>query len=168
MDSGETKPYNGMRVVIALGGFLALSYGVAALGGVATSSSVNTWYTEIDKPSWTPPGSVIGTVWSVLYFLMAVAAWLVYLRGGLRGNAKPLGLWVVQLALNLAWSILFFWLRSPGAALVDLVLLWISIAATTVAFAGVRKSAMILMLPYLAWVTFAGFLNATVWLMNRV
>lgn len=168
MDSGETKPYNGMRVVIALGGFLALSYGVAALGGVATSSSVNTWYTEIDKPSWTPPGSVIGTVWSVLYFLMAVAAWLVYLRGGLRGNAKPLGLWVVQLALNLAWSILFFWLRSPGAALVDLVLLWISIAATTVAFAGVRKSAMLLMIPYLAWVTFAGFLNATVWLMNRV
>ncbi|GMV90420.1 MAG: TspO and MBR [Candidatus Hydrogenedentota bacterium] len=167
MDTGTPKSNQAMRAALALAGFLALSYGVAAVGGIATSSSVNTWYTQIEKPSWTPPGSVIGTVWSVLYFLMALAAWLVYLRGGVRANTKPLGLWAVQLALNLAWSFLFFGLRNPGAALVELALLWIAIAATTVAFARVRTSAMILMLPYLAWVTFAGFLNATVWLMNR-
>ncbi len=167
MDTGASKSNRTLRAALALAGFLALSYGVAALGGIATSSSVNTWYTEIQKPSWTPPGSVIGTVWSVLYFLMALAAWLVYLRGGLRTNAIPLSLWAVQLALNLAWSFLFFGLRNPGVALIELVLLWIAIAATTVAFARVRTSAMILMLPYLAWVAFAGFLNASVWLMNR-
>ncbi|MCL4693327.1 MAG: tryptophan-rich sensory protein [Candidatus Hydrogenedentes bacterium] len=167
MDTGASKTNHTLRAAVALAGFLALCYGVAALGGIATSSSVNTWYTEIEKPSWTPPGSVIGTVWSVLYSLMALAAWLVYLRGGVRANAIPLSLWAVQLALNLAWSFLFFGLRNPGAALVELVLLWIAIAATTIAFARVRTSAMILMLPYLVWVAFAGFLNAAVWLMNR-
>jgi tryptophan-rich sensory protein len=146
--------------------FLTLTFGVATLGGIATSSSVGTWYQTIEKPAWTPPGGVIGTVWSVLYFLMALAAWLVWLRTGLRGGAKPLGLWIAQLALNLAWSFLFFGLRNPGLALIELVVLWAFIAATTIAFFRARVAAGILLLPYLAWVTFAGFLNATVWRMN--
>jgi tryptophan-rich sensory protein len=161
------EPRSVIHNVFALVIFLALSYGVATIGGIATSSSVDTWYTTIEKPSWTPPGSLIGAVWTVLYFLMAVAAWLVYLRTGIRHGAAPLGLWIVQLVLNLAWSVLFFGLRSPGAALVDLVMLWLMIVATVVAFARVRNSATALMLPYLAWVTFAGFLNAAVWLLNR-
>ncbi len=147
--------------------FLAMSYGAAAVGGIATSSSVDTWYQTIAKPAWTPPGSVIGAVWTVLYFLMAVAAWLVYLRSGIRKGAVPLGLWVCQLALNLMWSVLFFGLQSPGAALVELIGLWLLILATLVAFARIRNAAAALIAPYLAWVAFAGVLNATVWYMNR-
>jgi len=157
----------GFRNILALGGFLALAYGVAALGGIATSSSVGTWYQTIEKPAWTPPGSLIGTVWSGLYVLMAVAAWLVWLRTGLRGGAKPMGLWAAQLALNLAWSFLFFGLRNPGIALLDLIALWVLILVTMISFWKVQTTAATLMLPYLAWVSFAGILNAAVWQMNR-
>lgn len=155
-----------LRNALALAVFLSLTFGVATLGGIATSSSVGTWYQTIEKPAWTPPGSTIGTVWSILYFLMALAAWLVWLKTGLRGGAKPLGLWIAQLALNLAWSFLFFGLRNPGLAFAELAILWTFIAMTTVAFLRARAAAGILMIPYLAWVTFAGFLNATVWRMN--
>lgn len=154
------------RIVPALLVFLALAYGVAALGGIATSRSVNTWYQTLDKPSWTPEGGTIGAVWSILYFCMAVAAWLVWMRTGTRGGVVPLGLWMLQLALNLAWSVLFFGFRSPGLAFVDLAALWLAVLATTAAFFRWSRLAGVLFLPYLAWVAFAGVLNAAVWWMN--
>ena len=149
------------RKIAALVGFLAVTSLVALLGSMATATSVQTWYQALSKPSWNPPAWLFGPVWTVLYLAMAVAAWLVWLHHG-SGRREALLLFAVQLILNAAWSWLFFYGRAPGAALVDIVLLWIAIAATIAAFARVRTDAAWLMVPYLAWVTFATALNAAI------
>ena len=114
----------------------------------------------------TPPDWLFGPVWTVLYIMMAVAAWLVW-RSGDRVRAQDaLYLFAVQLALNLAWSLLFFGLRDPALALVEVVGFWIAIAATTRAFWPLDRRAGLLMLPYLAWVGFAALLNAAIWWLN--
>ena len=119
---------------------------------------------ELVKPSWTPPDWVFGPVWSVLYLSMAVAAWLVWRQG----NAfTPMTLFATQLALNAPWSWLFFGLHSPGAAFIDIVLLWAAIAATTIAFWHRLLVAGLLFVPYLAWVSFAAVLNFGIWRLNR-
>lgn len=125
------------------------------------------WYAGLEKPTWNPPSWVFGPVWSVLYTLMAVAAWLVWCRGGWQAQRRPLGLYLIQLALNAAWTPLFFGLQSPGIALIDIILLFIAIAATMRAFFRVRTVAGLLLVPYLMWVGFASVLNFTLWWMNR-
>lgn len=149
---------------IGLAGFLVLSFAASALGGVF--SAEGTWYEALRKPAWNPPGWLFGPVWTALYAAMAVAAWLVWRRGGFGGARTALVLWCVQLALNAAWSPLFFGARRPDLALVCIVAMWGAIAATTVAFRRIRPAAAALMLPYLAWVTFATALNFAIWRMN--
>jgi tryptophan-rich sensory protein len=149
---------------LALVVLIAICFSVAGLGSIATTPSIPNWYAGLAKPSWTPPGWLFGPVWSVLYLSMAVAAWLVWRQG----NALvPMILFVVQLAFNAAWSWLFFGMHNPGAALIDIVLLWAAIAATTIA-AFWRRSlvAGLLFVPYLAWVSFAAVLNFAIWRLN--
>jgi tryptophan-rich sensory protein len=148
---------------LMLAGFLVVAFGAAALGGATTAGSVRDWYPTIAKPSWNPPGWVFGPVWTVLYALMAVAAWLVWRRAGWCG---ALAWWTVQLALNAAWSPLFFGLHRIDLALVDIVALWAAIVGTTVAFWKVSPLAGGLFVPYLAWVSFAAVLNFTIWRLN--
>lgn len=150
----------------ALGLFLLVCLGVAGLGGAITSSSVGTWYQEIEKPIFTPPAWVFGPVWTILYVSMAVAAWRVWRKTGLREGRWPLGLFAAQLALNLAWSFIFFGAREPGWALIDLIVLWVLIAMTTSAFWKLDTWAGVLLLPYLVWVSFAGMLNAAIVRLN--
>ncbi|MCO5297093.1 MAG: DUF2867 domain-containing protein [Fimbriimonadaceae bacterium] len=152
------------RQVAALIAFLVAAFAVAGLGGWATSSSVGTWFATLAKPSWNPPSWVFGPVWSVLYAAMAVAAWLVW-RTRPRTDAPLVAYWV-QLALNLGWSWLFFGLRAPGWALVEIVLLLGSIAVTRSLFARVSRVAGWLFVPYLGWVAFATALNAAIWWLN--
>ncbi len=123
------------------------------------------YYARLDKPSWAPPPWLFGPVWTVLYAMIGVAAWLVARRGE-PGGGKALGLWGVQLALNAAWTPIFFGLRAPGFALAEIVLMWVAIAGTTVAFFTRRTAAGALLLPYLAWVTFATLLNFEIWRRN--
>jgi len=137
----------------------------AAIGGYATSLGLDAWYRALAKPSWNPPDWVFGPVWTLLYVLMALAAWLVWLRGW-KAARYALALFVVQLILNAAWSWLFFGLRQPGWAFVEIVVLLAAIIATTVAFARVKPIAAWLLAPYLAWVAFAGFLNFAIWRLN--
>lgn len=146
--------------------FVAICFAASAVGGLVTRPEIPNWYAGLAKPSWTPPGWVFGPVWSVLYLAMAIAAWLVWRQGGLRHARGPLALFAAQLLLNVAWSWLFFGLHSPGAALIDIGLLWVAIAATTIAFW--RRSALagILFVPYLAWVGFAAALNLAIWRLN--
>lgn len=146
---------------------LVLVFAVAALGGLATSSGLRGWYDDLDKAPWNPPSWVFGPAWTALYALMAVAAWLVG-RTGLDDRAVrvALGLYLAQLALNLAWSWLFFAARSPGWALVDIVALCVLVAVTVVAFARVDTLAAWLLVPYLAWILYAASLNAWVVLRN--
>lgn len=141
---------------------------IGAVGGLATSSSVTTWYPTLAKPVWNPPNWLFGPVWTVLYILMGVAAWLVW-KEGLSDPAVrlALALFGVQLILNLLWSIVFFGLQRIGWALVEIVATWAFILATLVMFYRLRPPAGLLLIPYQLWVTFATALNATIWWLNR-
>ncbi|MCS7006670.1 MAG: TspO/MBR family protein [Thermoleophilia bacterium] len=146
---------------------LVLVLAVAALGGIGTSGGLHEWYEGLDKAPWTPPAWVFGPAWTLLYILMAVAAWLVA-RAGLEQRAVQLalGLYLAQLALNLAWSWIFFGARAPGWAFLDIVALSILVALTALAFARVEPIAASLLAPYLGWLLFAASLNLWVALRN--
>jgi tryptophan-rich sensory protein len=148
--------------VVALGAPLA----VGAIGGVATAPQITTWYRSLQKPAWNPPDAVFAPVWTTLYLLMGVALVLAR-RGDPQHAARAQAVFGLQLALNLAWSVVFFNRRDPQGGLVVIVLLWAAIVATIVAFAKARPLSAALLLPYLAWVTFAAVLNAEVWRLNR-
>ncbi len=151
--------------IVALLVFLAAVAAVAALGSAPTASSVASWYPTVAKPPWTPPSWLFGPVWTVLYVLMAVAGWLVW-RTRVPARRGALVLFGVQLALNGLWSWLFFGWHRIGLGLLDIALLWLAIVATIRAFARVRTAAAWLMLPYLAWVSFAMALNLAIWRLN--
>lgn len=152
--------------LIALAFSLVLCLGAATIGAVATNSSLVDWYPTLAKPPWNPPNWLFGPVWTTLFIGMAVSAWLVWRKRGLTAAWLPLVLFVIQLGLNLLWSVLFFGMRSPGAAFIEIIVLWFSILATLIAFSRISIWAAGLLLPYLAWVTFATALNWTLWSMN--
>jgi tryptophan-rich sensory protein len=132
-----------------------------------TATSVHGWYAEeLVKPAWTPSGSVIGSVWTVLYALMAVSAWLVWIQGGFKAHARPLGLFVGQLCLNAAWSALFFGLKRPDLAAVDIAFLWCAVLFTCFTFFKVSRPAGALLVPYSLWLTFAAILNFSIVRLN--
>jgi translocator protein len=147
--------------------FLVVTFVAAAVGSAATAGSVAEWYPTLRKPSWNPPSWVFGPVWTLLYVAMAVAAWRVWRRAESGAARATLGLYGAQLALNALWSILFFGLRRPDLALVDVVLLWVLLLVLLVRFARVDRLAVVLWTPYVAWVGFASVLNATIWQLNR-
>ena len=146
--------------------FIVVCLGVGGLGAIATTPEIDTWYRTLDKPSWNPPDFVFGPVWTTLYVLMAIAAWLVWRPAGFRAAAVPLSLFAFQLGLNLLWSWIFFGMHRPGYAFAEIVVLWMAIVATTFTFLRPSKPAAWLMSPYLAWVTFATALNFAIWQLN--
>ncbi|GIV57543.1 MAG: sensory protein TspO [Rhodothermaceae bacterium] len=137
-----------------------------AAGWVGSQFTPADWYASLAKPRWNPPGYVFGPVWSVLYLLMGIAAWLVWKQEGFEGARVALGLFLVQLVLNGLWSYLFFGQHRIDLAFVEIVGLWLAILATTIAFWRVRPLAGMLLIPYLAWVAFAGALNLQLWRLN--
>ncbi len=151
------------RSSVGLVGWLLLSFSAAALGGLFMPGE---WYAGLKKPSWNPPSWIFGPGWTTLYTMMAVAAWLVWKRGGFPRQRKALTLFLLQLFFNALWSPLFFGLHRPGLAFMDIVLLWLALLATVVAFWKARLLAGVLLVPYLAWVSFAGVLNFTLWRLN--
>lgn len=155
---------NAVRLVIAV----ALPVVVGGLSGFATAKGVSEWYPTLVKPSFNPPAWVFGPVWTVLYVMMGGAAYLVWLRGIDADGVKPgLAVFIVQIALNGLWSILFFGMRQPGWALAEIIVLWAAIAVTVWFFWRVVPVAGALLLPYWAWVSFATVLNASLWWLNR-
>ncbi|MBP9200536.1 MAG: tryptophan-rich sensory protein [Gemmatimonadales bacterium] len=153
-----------MTRMLALAGWILLSFLAATIGGLASPGQ---WYERVNKPSWNPPNAVFAPVWTVLFILMGVAAWLVWLRRGETGVTLALALFVGQLVLNVLWSWLFFHWHRMDLAFYELLLFWVVILATLVAFWQVRPLAGWLFVPYLVWVTFAGYLNLTLWRLNR-
>ena len=153
------------RQGIGLAGWLLGSFAAAAVGGVA-SANAGGFYQQLVRPGWAPPPWLFGPVWSVLYLMMGIAAWLVWRDRGFRGARAALTLFVVQLAANALWTWLFFAWRRGALAFGEILLLWVLIAATIVAFWRVRPLAGALLLPYLLWVTFATALTFAVWRMN--
>jgi translocator protein len=137
------------------------------IGSVFTMPSVTGWYAGITKPTFNPPAWVFGPVWTTLFALMGIAAFLIWKKGLERKDVKiALGIFMGQLVLNTLWSIIFFGLHSPGGALVEIVFLWLAIAATIIAFARISKAAAWLLVPYILWVSFAAYLNYSIWILN--
>ncbi|MFO1057574.1 MAG: TspO/MBR family protein [Dongiaceae bacterium] len=124
------------------------------------------WYERLKKPWWRPPNWLFAPVWTVLYVMIAVAGWLVWREAGFASAGLALAAYAVQLVLNAAWSPLFFGLRRPDLAFVDIVLIWLSIVATILLFYPIHAGAALLLVPYLAWVSVASALNFTVWRLN--
>jgi translocator protein len=153
------------RSVIGLAGFILLTLAIGAIGARATLPEIPGWYAQLAKPSFTPPNWVFGPVWTTLYVLMAIAAWLVW-RKGAPARTRALAAWSVQLALNVAWSLLFFGAHRIELALFDVVLLLLAIAATVILFAPLSRAAAMLLLPYFVWVAYATALNFAVWRLN--
>jgi translocator protein len=140
--------------------WIGICFSVAGIGGRWTAGEVTGWYQTLNRPAITPPNWVFGPVWTLLYAMMALAAWLVWQASPSSGRGLALALFLGQLTLNLAWSWIFFHQHALGVALAEIALLWLAICATMVMFGHVRPAAAWLMAPYLAWVSFALVLNA--------
>lgn len=138
-----------------------------SLGSLVTVTGPDSWYATLQKPFFTPPGWVFAPVWITLFVLMGIALYIVIESGTRNRDVQiALGLFGIQFALNILWSFLFFGLRSPLLGFADIILLWIMIAATLMAFFRVQKSAAYLLIPYLAWVSLAAILNGAIYFMN--
>jgi len=137
------------------------------IGSVFTAPSIATWYATLTKPALNPPAWVFGPVWTTLFALMGIAAFLIWEKGLNRKDVKiALSLFAVQLVLNTLWSVVFFGLHNPGAAFAEIILLWLAIFATSIAFYKISRPAAWLLIPYIAWVSFAGYLNFLLWTLN--
>lgn len=137
------------------------------IGSVFTASSIPTWYATLAKPELAPPNWVFGPVWTTLFALMGIAAFLVWKKGWERKEVKvALSVFLGQLILNTLWSIIFFGLQSPASALIEIFILWLAILLTIIVFARISKPAAWLLVPYLLWVSFATYLNYAIWMLN--
>ena len=149
---------------IGLALWLLVAFIPAAVGGAAAATA--TEYQTLAQPPWAPPSWLFGPVWTVLYLLMGIAAWLVWKEAGFSGAGLALGVFLFQLVLNAIWTPLFFGAGLRGWAFLDIVLLWAAILGTVLLFWRVRPLAGALLTPYLAWVSFAAVLNYTIWRLN--
>ncbi|HYW51274.1 MAG TPA: TspO/MBR family protein [Gemmatimonadaceae bacterium] len=153
------------RQALGLVAFLAVTFAAGIVGAIASISAVK-FYAELSKPSWAPPAWLFGPVWSVLYVMIAVSAWLVWRDHGLRGARTPLIVWVLQLVANALWTWLFFTLRSGALSMAEIVVLWLLIATTIRMFWPLDRIAALLLVPYLVWVSFASALTYACWTRN--
>lgn len=154
---------NFFKLVIAI----AISELAGIIGSVFTAPSITGWYAGIIKPALNPPSWVFGPVWTTLFVLMGISAFLIWKKGLDRKDVKiALGTFLGQLVLNTLWSIIFFGLHSPGGALVEIVFLWFAILATIITFAKISQPAAWLLVPYIFWVSFAMYLNYAIWSLN--
>lgn len=138
------------------------------IGSLFTAPKIATWYSALNKPSFNPPSWIFGPVWTALFFLMGVAAYFIWEKLASDKRARgALVIFGVQLALNILWSVLFFGMKNPLYALIEIIVLWVAILASIIAFNKIDKKAAYLLLPYILWVSFAAFLNFSIWRLNR-
>jgi translocator protein len=159
------KQFSIIKQGFGLVAWLLASFVTAGIGGLASINAAG-FYGQLLQPAWAPPAWLFGPVWSVLFVLMGIAAWLVWREHGFRGAAAALTLYLLQLFENALWTWLFFAWQQGALALVEITILWLSIAATMFAFWPLNRLAACLLAPYLAWVSFASALNFTLWRLN--
>lgn len=145
---------------------LALPLMVGALAGIATAKAIPTWYATLNRPSFNPPNWLFGPVWTTLYILMGISLYLVWSQPPGKDRNMAIVAFIIQLALNFGWSFIFFYYKNLGLALVEIVVMWICIAAMIGVFYRVKPLAAYLNIPYLMWVTFATVLNAAYFRLN--
>lgn len=148
-------------------GSIAACEGAGGIGSIFTMSAIPTWYAALEKPAFTPPNAVFGPVWATLYLLMGIAIFLIWRKGLEVEGVKPAFIifWV-QLVINVLWSVVFFGLKSPLAGMVVIIILWFAILFTIIRFFKISKVAGGLLIPYIAWVSIASYLNVGVWMLN--
>lgn len=157
------KTSSTFQVIIAI----LISEAAGIIGSVFTSPSIPTWYAGIIKPTFSPPNWVFGPVWTTLFALMGIASYIVWKKGFERREVRiALGMFALQLILNVTWSLIFFGLQNPALAFLEIIALWLAIALTIVSFYRINKNAAYLLIPYILWVSFAMFLNYTIWSLN--
>jgi len=159
------SPRSKLKQVIGLLVWLAISFVASGIGAMASIRAAP-FYGQLVQPSWAPPSSVFGPVWTLLYALMGIAAWLVWRADSLRATRAALSLFLAQLAVNALWTWLFFAWSLGALAFADIVLLWLLVVATLVSFWRIRPLAGALLVPYLLWVSFAAALNFSIWQLN--
>jgi len=146
---------------------IAITLGVGALGGWATAQSVKTWYPTLNKPSFNPPNWLFAPVWTTLYVLIGIAAYLVWIRRDkIVHFPRTVAIYLIQLILNLAWSFIFFYLHEVGFALAEIILLLAIIIINANVFYKINKWAGLLFIPYILWVSFATFLTYNIFILN--
>jgi tryptophan-rich sensory protein len=160
-----TPPFPPFKQAIGFVAWLLLTFSAAAIGAFA-SAQAGTFYMQLLRPAWAPPAWLFGPVWSVLYLLMAISAWLVWRAHGCRGAGVALGLFVAQLGANALWTWLFFVWHQGAWALAEILLLWVLIVGTMVAFWPRQKIAALMLTPYWVWVSFASALTYAMWTLN--
>lgn len=152
-----------MKLVISIG----IPVAVGAIAGLFTNTEINTWYQDIDKPTWQPPGWVFGPVWTLLYVLMGVAFYLVWKSNApAKTKRMAITLWVIQLVFNFFWSFIFFRQHQIDWALAEILVLWFFILLTIIYFSRISKLAAWLMVPYISWVSFASLLTYAIYQLN--
>ncbi len=157
------KINNTFKLIIAI----VVSELAGIIGSVFTAPSITSWYIELVKPALNPPAWVFAPVWTTLFVLMGVAAFLIWKKEfDHKGVKIALGIFLVQLVLNTLWSIIFFGFHSSGGALIEIVFLWFAILVTIISFYKISKPAAWLLVPYILWVSFASYLNYAIWLLN--
>jgi benzodiazapine receptor len=152
--------------LLVLLAFVILVAVASATASSVTLPQIGGWYAGLEKPWFNPPNWLFGPVWTALYAMMAIAGWLVWRERGLNGARGAMTLFGLQLALNILWSLIFFGLEQPGAAFMEIAVLWTAVCATMIAFWRIRPLAGWLFLPYLLWVSYAAVLNGAVWRLN--
>jgi len=146
---------------------IAISQAAGIIGSIFTVSAIQTWYTDLIKPVFNPPNWLFAPVWTILYFLMGIAAYLIWKEGLNKKEVRlALGLFLIQLMLNALWSMIFFGLQNPSWAFAEIIILWLAILATLMSFIRISKTAAWLLSPYFLWVNFAAYLNCAIWLLN--
>ncbi len=154
--------------IIKLLSSIVICQAAGVIGSLFTTPSIPTWYASIEKPSFTPPNGVFGPVWITLFLLMGIALFLVWREGlGDRRVRSAFIIFMVQLILNVLWSVAFFGMRSPLAGLVVIIVLWAAILLTVINFFGISRVAGALLVPYIAWVSYAAVLNGALYILNR-
>jgi translocator protein len=139
---------------------------IGVIGGLFTASSIPTWYAALQKPSFNPPNWIFAPVWTTLYAMMGISLYLVWQKMA-KGSRQAIKIFMIQLALNLLWSVLFFYQKSPLAAFIEIIVLWAAILATIFFFYRISKPAAYIMVPYLLWVSFAAVLNFSIYILNK-
>ena len=157
----KTKTINYPKLI----GSIVVCQSIGALGALFTTPAIGTWYADLAKPAFNPPNYLFGPVWTALYVAMGVAFYLVW-QNSSNNKMSAYGWFFVQLLLNLTWSFLFFYLKSPLIAFIGIIALWVAILATAISFLKISKAASYLLIPYLLWVSFAAILNFSIWQLN--
>ena len=157
------KKSNIIKLIISI----IVPLGIGAIAGIFTSDAVPTWYETLNKPSFNPPNWIFGPVWTTLYFLMGISLFLIWKQPANKERTKAIQIFIIQLVLNFCWSFLFFYYNQIGLALVEIILLWLSIISMILLFYRIKPAAAYINIPYFLWVTFATLLNAAYYFLNR-